>query len=346
MLSAQDIQNLLAYKSEGDVLSLYVDAFSLQDKGQAFQAFLKESLSTSEQLKEASKELEFVSKIMAKKRPAHSHHGLAVFASQKNDLWQTCSLPMITAPVLKWQTRPFLAPLLNILDQHRRYAVLLIDENRHRIIEVFMGASEEIPLSEPVPAQTLHTRLQFIASQLMHVIRSRRVERIILGAPAALQNVLINHLHTFIQDNLIVDPRMQPGQPDSEIITRVMNGEKQSQAVRESVLVFRLLDAVKAAGMGVVGIPDTLRALHKGQIRMLLVKEGLARLGRKCSKCHALVLTGKHCLECSGPTEPVFNIISEITLAALEQHCEVFHLAHDTRLNTYGGIGAELSFTS
>jgi peptide subunit release factor 1 (eRF1) len=187
-------------------------------------------------------------------------------------------------------------------------------------------------------------RLKSVADALLELWRRHDFDLVILGSPRELQSALINQLHTSLQDILIIDEQLEPGTPLKQVLAKVMIGETQSRVVRESVLIYRLLDAVKAGGMGVVGIPATLRALNSGTARMLLLREGLAKLGKACRRCGALALSGKRCSFCSGETEPALNILAEMAQSALDQRCQVFRILHDRRLDTMGGVGAELRF--
>ena len=165
----------------------------------------------------------------------------------------------------------------------------------------------------------------------------------LLGASPELEPLLIRHLHSRIQDSLIVDGQMETGFTLPEILERILTGERESRKVRESVLIYRLLDAVRSEGMGVVGLPPTLNALHEGRVRMLLVRQGLAKIGRSCPHCGALSVTGKKCAYCWRDTVPTMNLVADLTAKALEQGCEVVQILNDIRLDTFGGVGAELN---
>lgn len=345
MLSANDIHALLNLRaSSPSVVSVYLELSPGRDHQREFKNVVKEASQNNPLLQGLDPDLARLNAFVDALAPG-SDRGLALFSAQRHGFWQAVGLPQTVKSVLRVDAQPFLNPLVNILDQYHRYGVLLLDEERSRLLEVFLGRAvelEEPPLA--LPKQTRHVRLKSVADRLMAFVRSRGVERVILAAPPELEAPFISHLHGFIQDNLIVDSQMAPGMPVKAAVERVVNGETQSRIVRESVLVYRLLDAVRADGMGVVGLQETLNALHRGQVRMLLLREGLARIGRVCSRCRALALSGRKCVFCGALTEGVFDVIQELAQAALEQNCEVIRILHDRRLDAFGGLGAELRF--
>ena len=258
-------------------------------------------------------------------------------------------LPQPVKTGLRAGRRPWLEPLESMIEAHQRYGVLLLDASAARFYEVFLDQIEELkpePAAPPLTQDPTHRRLASLARQLTDLVRARGLERVILSAPPELETALIGHLPSAAQDNLIVDSRLSPGMEPSEILKVVALGQSQSRAVRESVMVHRLFDGVRAGGGAVAGLAETLGALRRGEIRLLLVREGLVRMGRRCPHCLALSLSGKKCHYCWLETEPVFDMIAELVEQALDQGCEVLRVAHDRGLDAHGGIGAELRFKS
>lgn len=353
MLSVKDIYDLLNFRADdGAALSVYLELGGPEDPVRALKALLKDAAQKQPLLQGLEPDLKRIERFVEAFQ-RESHRGLALFSAKKGGLWQACPLPQPVKTAVRAGPELFLSPLTNLLDQYHRYGVALVSQDSARFLEVFLGQAEDLgalgdpPVKgkarAPVP---LHLRLKAVSDRLLRLTRSRKLERIVLGAPEALEAPLISHLHSSIQDNLIIDTQMGPEMPVKDVLQKVMSGETQSRIVRESVLVYRLLDAVKSGGMGVVGLFDTLGALRRGQIRMLLVRDSLVKMGRACTGCRALFLEGKKCDACGAALEPVFNLIGEIAQQALEQDCEVFRVLHDERLNALGGIGAELRFAS
>jgi hypothetical protein len=347
MLSFAELQRLLNFRSEAaPVASLYLEL----DGDRQYLKQCRALLGGNPQRERAAtrEDLERIEACVTELAP-EGRRGLAVFSSREAGLWQAIPLPDPAPNLLKLDAAPCLWPLLSTLDQYRRFGVALVDPRRARFFEVYLGEVEELKASGLAAssriADAAQRRLKAVADELGGLARRRAFDLVILGAPPEMEPLLINHLHTSLQDTLIVDGQLEVGMAPREVLAKVMLGEKQSRIVRESVLVHRLFDAVKTGRMGVVSLPATLQALNEGRARMLLVREGLAKMGKSCRRCGALGLSGKRCAYCGGDTDSVVNVVSEAVRSALEQNCQVFHVLHDRRLDSVGGIGAELGFS-
>jgi peptide chain release factor subunit 1 len=347
MLSVRDIQTLHDFKNEQEpVLSVYLDLSNPHGAHVELKSVVKDALTRTVGLRDRPADMERAAKLVEATPNWNGARGLAIFACAEH-LWIACPLPQTVKSLVRLGPTPYLAPLLNILDQYRRYGVLLLSPEGTRVVEIFLGQARELeaPLTRPPrPGQGgVESRLKDAADQLMIHSRRWHLERLIVSAPAGWETPLIGQLHTFIQDNLIVDQSLSPTMTLEEVLAAVRLAENQARAVRESVLVNRLLEATRRKDSdAVVGLSGTLQALNRGAARMVLVRDGLARMGRRCPHCGSLALTGKKCLSCWLDTEPIINIVAEMIQLALDQNCEVIRLMHETRLDSFGDIGAEL----
>jgi hypothetical protein len=107
-------------------------------------------------------------------------------------------------------------------------------------------------------------------------------------------------------------------------------------------LAHRLLDLSRSGG-AVLGLDGTLRALRRGQARLLLARDGFAKMGYLCPRCGELSLGFSRCPACNAAMAVIFNIVEEMIQRALDAHCEVIRLLNDSVLDGMGHIGAELS---
>lgn len=352
MISTSELHGLFSLHAENrSVVSLYLELSDSQSCGKDFKALLQKRSEREPALKALPQDVEKLTRFVGSEFIPLRYRGLAVFSCAAMGFWLACPLPETVKSTIRLGDRPYIAPLVNILEQYRRYGVALIDGQRAKFFEAYLGEIAEcaekieeiFPEKPPLAGRERH--LRDIANHLMGLSRRRGFNRIVLAVPHDLESAAINHMHSFIQNKLIIDSQMTPDTPTPTVLQNIMTGEMQSRKVRESVLVHRLFDAVKMGGMGVVGLFETLGAVERGQVRMLLVRDGLAKMGRACLACGHLMLSGKRCHACYQLTEPVFNLIAEIVELALDQQCEVIRIFHDARLDHVGGIGAELKFS-
>jgi hypothetical protein len=258
-------------------------------------------------------------------------------------LWQACPLPETVKPMLRMADRPYLAPLLSIVDQHQRFGVVLPGGRRTRFLEVFMGQVKEheelaLELRGLGPAQG-----RSVAERLDALSRNREFSRIVLGGPSEAASRLAGRLRTELQQALILDESLAPDAPAAAILKRISSCEGEARKVRESVLAHRLLDLAASGGPAVLGLERTLQALRRGQVRLLLARDGFAKMGHLCPRCGDLSVAYPRCPACNGPAETVFNVVEEMIERAFDSHCEVVRLLHPSPLDNLGHIGAELS---
>lgn len=281
--------------------------------------------------------------------------GLALFGCSRTGLWEIWPLPEAPGNLLVVDRKPYIKPMTLILGEARRFGVVVADGKTSRCFETYLGEIEELRSSGPEDSSgadarfrptraPLHEHLARSAAQAWEAWNSRGWERVILACPPELQEPFLRHLHTTLQDNLILDPSLSLGSGQQEVLEKVRIGEREARKVRESVLVHRLLDQAKGGSWGVVGLERTLDCLQSGRVRMLLYRDGFTRMGRICTRCGHLSFEGKRCVACYLPTEPLFDIVGEMVRIALEMDCEVFRILHSNALDPYGKIGAELRF--
>jgi peptide subunit release factor 1 (eRF1) len=182
-----------------------------------------------------------------------------------------------------------------------------------------------------------------VAERLDGLSRNRDFSRIVLGGPPEAASRLAGHLRTELQQTLILDESLTPDAPAAAVLERISSCEGEARKVRESVLAHRLLDLAASGASAVLGLERTLQALRRGQVRLLLLRDGFAKMGHLCPRCADLSVSDPRCPACNGPTETIFNVVEEMIERAFDAHCEVVRLLHPSPLDNLGHIGAELS---
>lgn len=350
MITAKQMHELLTFRTPGaGVLSAYLEL----DKESTAQGLLQQFRKLSARHAGAEGIADDVKRIerwIAEELAPGRARAAAVFSSKRFGLWRACELPQAVKPSLSLSAQPELRPLLSLADQYHRFGVLLAGARRARFLEVFMGGIREYPEFELKADEAPGGAPGYpkaAADKLEGLSRNQGFQRIVVGAAPEISETLLSRLHTSVQQNLIVDTELDPDAPEDVVLERILGCESEARKVRESVLVHRLVDAARAPSkLAVLGLDRTLEALQRGQVRVLLVRDGMAKMGRCCGSCGLLTLAWTKCPRCNRPTEAVFNIVSEMIHRALDLNCEVFRLLHEGPLDNLGRIGAELATES
>lgn len=346
MITAKQMHELLTFRTPGTgVLSAYLEI----DSGSTSQALLRQfqKLAARQSGTEGiGEDLKRVERWIADELDPAGARAAAVFSAKRFGLWRACALPQPVKPSLTVGSQPELRPLISMADQYHRFGVLLADAQRARFLEVFMGGvreydelalkADDVPGGRPAFPKAAADKLEGLA-------RNQGFQRIVVSASPEISEPLLGRLHSSLQQNLIVDTELAPDAASCAVLQRILECEREARKVRESVLVHRLIDAARGGSrLAVLGLERTLEALQRGQVRMLLVRDGLAKMGRCCPSCGLLSLGWTKCVRCGRPTEAVFNVVSEMIHRALDGNCEVFRILHDSPLDNLGRIGAEL----
>ncbi|TAL26685.1 MAG: hypothetical protein EPN94_02750, partial [Nitrospirae bacterium] len=69
--------------------------------------------------------------------------GLAIISSSENSFWKEYNLAVPVKNEIVVDKMPYIKPLLDILDNYQRYAVLLVDKESARLFLVHLGELEE-----------------------------------------------------------------------------------------------------------------------------------------------------------------------------------------------------------
>jgi hypothetical protein len=132
------------------------------------------------------------------------------------------------------------------------------------------------------------------------------------------------------------------GAPASE---RTFAAYEQRERARAAGLVRQLYDAARSGGAGVVGVPETLRALYLDEVQALLIDADLRLAGCRCASCGALSAGGERCPIC-GLTDlrACPDVGDEAIGDALARGGQAELLEDPGELRRDGGMGAVLRF--
>lgn len=339
MISSKHINELLGFKTPVPaVVSLYLDV----DRQRSYRAQWRHLQGKLSSLPDLAEDFTLLDRFLEQEFDPAVFRGLAVFSSKRFGLWRACPLPQAVVNKLTVDAKPYLQPLLSLTDQYHRFGVALVGPSKARFLEIFMGQIREYEEMAVAMTKDFKNHLKVITDKLDGLARNQGFQRIIVGAAPDLAMTLVNHLHSSLQNNLILDSNLEPGMPAHQILESIMNSESEARKIRESVLVHHLLDSASDR-MGVLGLEKTLAALQNGEVRLLLVRDGFTKIGRRCSGCGLLSLSGFKCPRCHQAMQAVFNLVGEMIEKALDLNTEIFRLFHDSPLDNLGRIGAELN---
>lgn len=202
----------------------------------------------------------------------------------------------------------------------------------------------------------LHQHLEAVADRAFRRFRLRPFDRLILAATREVLPLLEEHLHSYLKQKVVARETDIPVDVSrDEARKRIMAIEARVEEQKERELLAQVRDNLGREGLGTAGLDDTLRALFFGQVRTLIVQDGLTLPGRECPECHFLfprpqdelerTPTLVECPLCKRATRRVPDIVDEAVELAIMTGARVEHVnyARDEIANL-GGMAALLRF--
>lgn len=272
--------------------------------------------------------------------------GLAAFACEAIDLFEVVPLPLVHRSHLAVDRTPLIRELASVEEEFGRLLVVVFDRTSARFFEVTAYEAVELPglradstrgarfrSDRDSPGwgeHAYHNRireekqrhLEAIARELFALDRGRAVQGVILASAGADANALRPFLHPYVAERVLGSVRLSPkevtpARVHHEALTVRESWERSSERAVVNALGERL-----GTGWAVNGIPPTLRALGRGQVRSLLVHADAAVPGFRCAQSGRLALTER---ECRGEGEPipVLDVVDDAIEEALRQGVDV-----------------------
>lgn len=297
---------LAAFEPDGaDVISLYLDLRTDQHGRETHDVFLR---SAADDVLEGETPGAGVAtgKARALARIEHflatdvgrSANGAAIFTTTGDgDFFEGVA---IDAPLEAHQIFvgpvPHLYSLVRVIDQYPRYAALLLDSNRARIIVFGLGEVEA--RTEVTGEKTrrhsmggwsqaryqrridnIHLQhVKEVVDALDTVVRGEAIDRIIVAGDAGIVARLREQLPAALADKVMDVLRLDRHAGEDEIIEEALAALRRKDAEGDAQRVAEVLDAWRAGGLGVAGPEATLQALQLGQVDELLVVAAPATL--------------------------------------------------------------------
>lgn len=293
--------------------------------------------------------------------------GLALLSCQAQDLLRVYHFSVPVADDLVIDAKPYLKPMLDLLDNYRRYAVVLVDRESARIFLVHLGEIEEYTdLFSEVPGQhkkggwaaLSQTRFKRYIEQQVRVhleevielldealLGREEIDRILVGGPTRAVARFGEMLPPALQSRVVGRFAAEMTAGVQEVLQQSLSIMNQVERQDEEELLQALEDQVRQGDLGVIGLDDTIASVQQGRVRTLVLQAGFKAAGSRCTACGSL-MTGNPgiCRYCNQPVESVPYLVELISQQALAQGAQVEVIRHSARLQPMGMIGAFLRY--
>jgi peptide chain release factor subunit 1 len=367
------MQRLLRFENAAaPVISLYLDGRADQHGRQNFLPWVRKKLTERGRTYDihsplrASFEEDFVRIVRYLENGLRADaEGLAIFAcSAVNDYFEVgqFAAPFARNRLLVYD-RPHLYPLARMIDQYRRYAVLLADRNRARIFVFAAGQTIETETVRNVKtkrtkvggwSQARYQRhlenyhLQHakeVIELLARVVREEAIEHVILGGDEQTVIPLLREQMPKELSAKVIDVlSLGVDTPEHDLLEESLDTFRRHDTLTDRQKVERLMNEYRADDLGVAGVVDSLAAASNGQLEEMLITTAPANL--EYDEVEVKKVLAAYTVDGVVPVEIDRRVVADELVRRAEKlsSARVSFIEDENLLEPIGGVGAFLRY--
>ena len=270
---------------------------------------------------------------------------------------------------IHWRRGAFLRPVVEAMDEHERYAVVLTDNKRARLFTVLMGEltehedliSETSARSRSLGADQMRSQkrrdrrredeVAFHAKRVIDALHDLSLrqpyDRLIVGGTPKATGQIVRLLPKRMRGKLVDTVSMRVGGAEKEILNKILAVQMRMERDRETVLVDGVLAELHDRGKAVAGFASVLDAVNQGRVWTLLYGKGFTAKGGECGSCNAYSPHAKGpCVYCGEDVHPLPQCVDRLSQSVLEMGGKIEVVDGDAmkKLSKPGGIAALLRY--
>ena len=368
------LNRLIEFDSGGlPVVSLYLNAQANQQGRDQYHRFIRREFSARGKTFELRtpegesfrRDADRIEKYLAEEvRP--SANGIAIFACAGKDGF---FLPVqVDLPIQRHQlfafNKPHLYPLARLMNEYRRYAVLVADTNRARIF-VF-GRGQTLAAAE-VQSETMSrtqvggwSQMRYqrhvdnlhqhhakdVVEALDRIVSKEGIENVIIAGDEGIIPLLREQMSPELAKKTEDTMRLDIRTTEQKIMERTLETFRARDAEIDKERVAELKDAVRGTGLGVVGAADTFAALSNGQVDELFLTAGMTEVEYEPDEVKSVLKAYAPAGESASldTTKPRV-VVDELIRRAKETGARIHFIEDPSLLTSMGGVGATLRYS-
>ncbi len=290
--------------------------------------------------------------------PSDGAHGLAVFASERNGLFEALKLPRSVPNRVAIGRTPLVGPLAR-LARRERWCVALVNRRDARI---FRGSPDDLREVQHIHddvsgqhdqgglSQSRYQRsiakekddhLKDTGDALMRHFKRQPFERLIVGGPREVVADFESKLHHYLQERLAGRIEVDVEHTGADQVLAA------ARPLIEELEQTRERDALERLGeRGVAGVESVLPPLNERRVELLILDEQFGGVtGVQCLECGWLGPEGESCPADGSELVELEDLTEAMIELSVQQAAEVLAVRHErAALEGHGGAAALLRF--
>ncbi len=368
MLTERDLRELLDYRPGRPVLSVYFAVDPAGGSADTHKLRLRQLLKDLEGADPADSQA--VERFVDYEYD-WSGRSLALFTCQPKKFFRAHSLAVSLRSRARVMDRPYVKPLADLLDRYGGFGVAVVDKQGARLFSFHLGELQEqegtlgeavrktkrggassfpgrrggtagqTRYAEEVADRNLKESARFAAA----FFKDNRVRRVLIGGTdenvAQFRGLLPKTWQSLVVGTFPMD--MNAGQ--AQVLERSTHLVAEREREREARLVRAMITTAAKGREAVVGLDDTLGAVHDGRIQTLILSEGFRAPGYRCRGCRFITSESlASCPFCGQAFEKIEDAVELAVRRVITNGNEVEVVHGDTELDRAGRIGALLRY--
>jgi len=293
--------------------------------------------------------------------------GLALISSTAKSFWKEYNINVPVKNELIVDKTPYIKPLMDILDNYQRYAVLLVDKESARIFIVHLGEIVEYGEVHTPAIPGKHKKggwfalsqnhyerhidyhigmhLKDVVEKVDSFLSGEYIGRLIIGGSDEAVSMVKGMLHKTVMDKVIGTVRIEMFAKNDEVLRKVEPIVSAYEKKKEEETVESLIAKALKRENAVLGLDDVISALQEQRVMKLVFVKDYKASGYNCISCNYLsVQKLDSCPFCKGKMEAVDYMVDLAGQKAIQQSALIEVVSESKKLLDAGGIGAFLRF--
>lgn len=367
VITEDDIRSLAAVRSDGPIVSCYLDVDGRRyvrpaDYERSLAQLIRGARDNG-RARDAVKDLKRIEDWVRDGFDRSKVRGLAVFSGMAEDLWRVVELPVPVRNQLVVNDAPAVGQLEAVMQDAATVGLLLVDKAHTRVFvfhldeviehveaEDYLGRDYD-NIGQTDRGDKEHHREEFVHQHLRHAAdliwsayQSYKFDHVAVAVADHLTNELYDNLHPYLRERLHGRIDLDPTSPEPVVRDAALSLAADIERKREARLVGEFIAALDAGRGAVAGLKDVLGALSDHRIERLLVSNGYEATGWLCPECRRFATVGPTCSSCGADLDHLEDVVEVAIDSALNQSCRVDVCTANADLDVRGRIGAMLRY--
>ena len=365
MFSEKDLQALLDYSEEGQVLSLYLYTDSSKINPETAQLQLRNLLKSVDLPKDAQVVEDYVNL-----EYDWTGKGLVIFSNQDAGFFHAYPINLPVPNLIAIRKQPTIRPLAQLLDAFTGWGVVLVDKQGARLFSFNLGELEEVKGfvgdevkqtkrggGNAMPGRmggsgasgkvenTIDKNIKEVMDFTIEFFNKYHIRRIMIGGTEENISLFKDALPKSWQSLVVNVFPMSMTASLPEVLEQATEEALTAQEKHHTSLVDQAITQTAKGSTGVTGLIDTLNTIHDGRVRTLLVSMEFEQEGYRCGGCGYLTTQElEKCPFCGSGFQVIKNAVEMAVQEALTKNADVKIVQGNEVLQKAGHIAAILRY--